>query len=350
MAARAVVIGSGPNGLAAAIRLAEGGLDVTVLEAADAPGGAVRTEELTLPGFLHDTYSSVYPAGAASPVFGRMPLHDHGLRWVHPGACSAHPLEGGRAAALYRDLGETVASLDRVRAGDGEGWRRFAQPFVDHFDAVRATMLSGFPPVRGPLKLLTQLGPLGAARFGLLVPGSAQGLGRRIFQDGGTRAWLYAAAGHGDVPPDKPGSAVAAAYLNLLGHAVGWPSPEGGAGRLTGALVGYLQSLGGQRAHGRPRDRHPRDRRPGDRRRRPRRRRRGGRRGGGRRDAARARAAGRRRARRHLPLAACAATPTARPPSRSTGRSTARSRGRTPRCAVPAPSTSPAARTRSSTP
>src|SRR5215210_7834287 len=105
--AKAVVIGSGPNGLAAAIRLAEGGLDVTVLEAADQPGGAVRTEELTLPGFRHDTFSSVYPAGAASPVFARMPLHEHGLEWVHPAACSAHPLPDGDAVVLYRDLDAT---------------------------------------------------------------------------------------------------------------------------------------------------------------------------------------------------------------------------------------------------
>src|SRR4051812_46025595 len=101
---RAVVIGAGPNGLAAAIRLAEAGRAVTVLEAADRPGGAVRTEELTLPGFLHDTFSAVYPAGAASPVFARMPLARHGLEWVHPGACMGHALGGKRAIALYRDL------------------------------------------------------------------------------------------------------------------------------------------------------------------------------------------------------------------------------------------------------
>jgi phytoene dehydrogenase-like protein len=96
----AVVVGSGPNGLAAAIRLAEAGRSVVVLEAAEHPGGAVRTEELTLPGFHHDTYSAVYPAGAASPVFGRMPLGDHGLEWVHPAACAAYPVHGVGAAVL----------------------------------------------------------------------------------------------------------------------------------------------------------------------------------------------------------------------------------------------------------
>ena len=246
MTGATVVIGSGPNGLAAAIRLAQAGRDVVVLEAADAPGGAVRTEELTLPGFRHDTYSSVYPAAAASPVFAAMPLADHGLEWVHPAACSAHPLPGGRAAVLYRDLEQTAATLDRLHPGDGAAWRTFAQPFVRHFDAVRATMLSGFPPLRGPLQLLTQAGPLHSLAFARLLPGSAVGLGRRLFDDPGSRAWLYGAAMHGDTPPGGAGGAIAAFYLNLLGHAVGWPSPRGGAQALTDALVGHLRALGGE--------------------------------------------------------------------------------------------------------
>jgi phytoene dehydrogenase-like protein len=242
----AVVVGGGPNGLAAAIRLAEAGLAVTVLEAADRPGGAVRTEELTLPGFHHDTFSSVFPAAVASPVFARMPLARHGLRWTHPDACYAHPLPGGRAVALYRDIDRTAASLDATHAGDGERWRSFAAPLIEGFDAVRATMLAGFPPVRGSLRMLTGLGPLGAARFAALLPVSAQRLGRHLFHGEGSRAWLYGSAGHGDVPPTDAGSAIAAVYLNLMGHAVGWPSPQGGAQRLTDALVSYLRELGGE--------------------------------------------------------------------------------------------------------
>jgi phytoene dehydrogenase-like protein len=242
----AIVIGSGPNGLAAAIRLAEAGRRVVVLEAADRPGGAVRTEELTLPGFLHDTFSSVYPAAAASPVFARMPLADHGLEWVHPRACSAHPLPDGRAGVLYRSVEETARSLDALRAGDGARWAGFTEPFLEAFAAVRATMLSGFPPVGGPLKLLARAGPLPTLGLARLLPESTAGLAGRLFEDEASRAWLHGAAMHGDTPPDKPGGAIAAFYLNLLGHAVGWPSPRGGAGRLADALVGYLTALGGE--------------------------------------------------------------------------------------------------------
>ena len=246
-ARRAIVVGSGPNGLAAAIRLAEAGWPVTVLEAAPRYGGAVVTEELTLPGFRHDTFSAVYPAAAASPVFARMPLERHGLRWSHPGACYAHPLPGGRAIALYRDLDRTAASLDAAGApGDGDGWRAFAEPLIERWDAVRDVMLSPFLPWLPGVRLLGRLGPTRTLDFLRLVPGTARGLGRRLFTSGDARAWLYSSAGHGDATPSDPGSGIAVAYLNLLGHAVGWPSPEGGAGRLADALVSYLRELGGE--------------------------------------------------------------------------------------------------------
>lgn len=241
----ALVVGSGPNGLAAAITLARHGRRVLVLEAAERPGGGLATEELTLPGFRHDIFSSVHPAGAASPVFAAMPLERHGLRWVHPPACLAHPLPGGTAVALYRDLDLTAASLDRVHPGDGERWRAFAGPFVRDFDALRDTMLAGFPPLRGPLRLTLGLGPLGMLGFARLVAMPARALGERLFAGDGARAWLYGSAMHSDVPPTRAGSAIAAAYLTLLGHGAGWPSPEGGAGRLAQALVSHLHELGG---------------------------------------------------------------------------------------------------------
>jgi phytoene dehydrogenase-like protein len=245
MSGEALVIGSGPNGLAAAIALARAGRGVTVLEAAPEPGGAVFTAELTLPGFVHDIFSSVYPAAAASPVFAKMPLQDHGLRWVQPEACYAHPLPDGRGAALYRDLDRTAQSLEALSPGQGEGWRTFAAPLLAHFGAVRDTMLSGFPPIPGAARLAVGLGPRGLLAFVRLLLMPAQALADELFTDPGARAWLYGAAMHGDVPATGAGSAVAAAYLNLLGHAVGWPSPEGGAGRLSGALASYLRSLGG---------------------------------------------------------------------------------------------------------
>lgn len=246
MAYDAIVIGSGPNGLTAAIRLARAGRSVLVLEAATSPGGAVRTEELTLPGFRHDTFSSVYPAAAASPVYARMPLARHGLRWIHPEVCMAHPVtEEGATIGLYRDLDRTAASIDALCPGDGDGWRGFAEPYVRCFDALAATMLAGFPPVVGPARLLGRLGVAGMVDFVRLLLMPAQALAEELFKGPGAQAWLYGAALHGDVPPPGSGSAIAAAYLNLLGHGAGWPSPEGGADGLSGALVAYLEELGG---------------------------------------------------------------------------------------------------------
>jgi phytoene dehydrogenase-like protein len=241
----AVVIGSGPNGLAAAIRLAEAGRSVVVLEAADHYGGAVRTEELTLPGFHHDTFSSVYPAGAASPVFAALPLERHGLRWVQPEVAMAHPQDGGEAVALHQDLDATCASLDAQHPGDGDAWRAFATPYLRHFGAFRSTMLSGFPPVAGPARLAAGLRLQGTLDFVALLLASADTLAGRLFGGDAARAWLYGSAMHGDVPPRSAGSAISGTYLQLLGHAVGWPSPAGGAGALADALVGVLHAHGG---------------------------------------------------------------------------------------------------------
>ncbi|HET8952375.1 MAG TPA: NAD(P)/FAD-dependent oxidoreductase, partial [Solirubrobacteraceae bacterium] len=233
------------NGLTAAIALAEAGRDVTVLEASGRAGGAVATEELTLPGFRHDRFSAVYPAAVASPVFARMPLDRHGLRWIHPRRCYAHPLPDGRAGALSVDMEETTATLDALHPGDGDAWRAFATPYVKHFGAWRDTMLHGFPPVRGPARMLAAHGLGGTLDFAKLLLTPAQALAGRLFSANGSRAWLYGSAMHGDAPPMSAGSAIAATHLNVLGHAVGWPSPEGGAGRLAEALVSHLESLGG---------------------------------------------------------------------------------------------------------
>lgn len=241
----AVVVGGGPNGLAAAIALAEAGRGVLLLEAQERLGGAVATAELTLPGFRHDVFSSVYPAAVASPVFARMPLHEHGLRWVQPRLPMAHPLPNGRAALLARDLDATAASLDALAPGDGRRWKELAEPYLRRFGALRETMLGGFPPVAGGAKLLAGLGLGGTLEFARLLLGSAEGLAGELFEGEGSKAWLFGAALHGDVPVGGAGSAISGVYLNLLGHAVGWPSPEGGASRLADALAGHLHALGG---------------------------------------------------------------------------------------------------------
>jgi phytoene dehydrogenase-like protein len=242
----AVVIGAGPNGLVAAITLAEAGRGVVVLEAQDRPGGAVLTEELTLPGLRHDTFSATYPAAAASPALARMPLADHGLRWVHPPVAMAHPLDDGRAAALHRDLEATIASLESMQPGDGVAWGRFARGYLDHIDALRHVLLGGFPPVWGGLRLAAGLRLAGTLEFARLLLAPATALACELFTGPHAQAWLYGSALHGDVPLAETGSAISGTYLQLLGHAAGWPSPQGGAGALTDALVSYLRSLGGQ--------------------------------------------------------------------------------------------------------
>lgn len=249
---RAAVVGSGPNGLAAAVTLARAGWRVTVFEASPTPGGAVRTAELTLPGFHHDVASAVHPAGAASPVFARWPLARHGLEWVHPELPLAHPLDDGSAVVLARSLEETAARLDAVSRGDGARWAGLVGPLLRRFEAVRGVLLGRFPPVGAGARLLARVGPSRALDLARIAAMPARGLADELFAADAGRAWLYGSALHGDVGPGGAGSAVAGVYLKLMGHAVGWPSPRGGAGALTGALVSYLEELGGEVRCGAP--------------------------------------------------------------------------------------------------
>ena len=241
----AIVIGSGPNGLVAAITLARAGRSVLVVEAAGALGGAIATEELTLPGFHHDVFSAVHPAAVASPVLTALELGRHGLRWIHPEHAMVHPLPDGRAAVLGRDLARTRRSLDAISPGDGARWETLVQPYLEHWGAVRATMLSGFPPAAGPARLVAGLGPKGALELARIMLMPAQGLAGEIFRGDGA-AWLYSSALHADAPLDGAGSAIAGLWLNLLGHAVGWPSAEGGAGSVARALADCLHEHGGR--------------------------------------------------------------------------------------------------------
>ena len=241
----AVVVGSGPNGLTAAVTLALGGRSVLCVEEAATLGGAAQTAELTLPGFRHDVFSAVHPAGIASPVFAGLELERHGLRWIQPELAMVHPLPGGRGATLSRDLAHTVASLEALAPGDGRRWEDFAAPYLRHFEPVKATMLAGFPPLAGPVRMAAALKLHGMLEFARVLLMPADALAGELFRGDGA-AWLFGSSLHGDTPLNGSGSAIAGVWLNLLGHAVGWPSPEGGAGAITGALAGRLRELGGE--------------------------------------------------------------------------------------------------------
>ena len=180
----AVVVGAGPNGLAAAVTLARAGCSVVVLEAADTPGGGCRSEELTLPGFVHDVCSAIHPLGASSPVFAGLPLADHGLEWVHPEAPAAHPLPDGRAAILERSLDATADGLGT----DGRAWRRLVGPLAERWDDLSSSVLG--PLLRPPRH------PVVLTRFGLRAVWPATTLARRAFDGEPARAMFAGLAGH----------------------------------------------------------------------------------------------------------------------------------------------------------
>jgi phytoene dehydrogenase-like protein len=226
------VIGSGPNGLAAAIRLAEAGRVVTVYEAAATIGGGARSAELTLPGFLHDPYAAVFPIAAASPYFQRLELARYGLAWVEPPAPLAHPLDDGTAVVLYRSVEQTAVGL----GPDRDAYRQLMQPLLD--DAARLIPDLLAPPGG-------QRHPLAVARFASHAIRSATGFSCSHFHGDQARALLGGNAAHSFLPLDAPLTAGFGLFLTLLGHAVGWPIARGGAGAISSSLVGLLESLGG---------------------------------------------------------------------------------------------------------
>jgi len=230
---RACVIGSGPNGLAAAIVLAQAGLSVEVFEAEAEPGGAARTLPLTLPGFLHDFGSAVHPFAAGSPFFTTLPLADHGLEWIHGDAPLAHPLDDGSAVVLERDF----EHAERALGADGKLWRRLMQPAADHWKEFAEDTLG--PMLRIPHH------PLRMARFGLTALESAQAFAKSHFLSPRTRAIFAGLAGHSFLSFDRPLSATIGCLFGITIHAVGWPIPRGGAQAIPQALIGYLKTLGG---------------------------------------------------------------------------------------------------------
>ncbi|NES30925.1 FAD-dependent oxidoreductase [Micromonospora terminaliae] len=248
--ADAVVIGAGHNGLVAANLLADAGWDVLVLEATQVPGGAVRSAEVTAPGYLSDLYSSFYPLGYASPVLRGLGLERHGLSWTHSPDVLAHLLPDGRAAVINRDLDATAASLETFAPGDGDRWRNAYADWRQVAEPMLDTITSPFPPVRGGLTLLRRLKVSGALRLArrLVVP--VRKLGDELFAGEGGPALLAGCALHTDLSPEEAGSGVYGWLLAMLGQQVGWPVPVGGAQRITDALVARLVERGGRIEYG----------------------------------------------------------------------------------------------------
>ena len=242
----ALVIGAGHNGLVAANRLAERGWHVLVLEAADVPGGAVRSGEITEPGFTSDLFSSFYPLAAASPAIRSLGLERFGLTWRRSPLALAHPQPDGRCAVISADLDETAASLERFAPGDGDAWRELyaywrhaGEPFVD-------ALLRPFPPLRGGARLARALGPRGLVRFARFATLPVRRLAEERFAgDGG--GWLLAGNTlHTDITPESAGGGFFGWILCGLAQQRGFPVAEGGSGRLTDALVARLRAHGGR--------------------------------------------------------------------------------------------------------
>jgi phytoene dehydrogenase-like protein len=234
----AVIVGAGPNGLAAAITLAQAGWSVLLIEGRDTVGGGLRSAELTLPGFLHDICSAIHPLAVASPLFRSLPLADHGLRWVHPAIPVAHPLDGGRAVPINRSVADTAAHLGR----DGAAYRRLMGPFVANYQKLLHDFL-------GPLRIPRY--PFMMMRFGPPALMPATTLARLLFRGEEARAAFGGLSAHSIMALEKPATSAFGIMLGMLAHAVGWPLPVGGAQRIADALASYLRTLDGEITTGR---------------------------------------------------------------------------------------------------
>jgi phytoene dehydrogenase-like protein len=237
---QAAVVGAGPNGLAAAITLAQAGVSVMVYEAETIPGGGARTLELTLPGFRHDFGSAVHPMAAGSPFFRKLPLADYGLEWIYSSAALAHPLDDGTAVLLVRDMDEQC----RLLGEDGASWRRLLEPLARNWWGLAKDILEPLSPLpRHPL-LLARFGACGALPASLLAS--------RTFESPRTRALFAGVAAHSFLALDRPFSSSFGLVMAATAHAVGWPIPRGGAQSITDALISYLRLLGGSLQTGTP--------------------------------------------------------------------------------------------------
>ncbi|MGM0545729.1 MAG: phytoene desaturase family protein [Bacteroidota bacterium] len=229
----ALIIGSGPNGLAAGIRLAQKGLSVKIFEKADTIGGGTRTLELTQPGFYHDICSAIHPMAKASPFLNSLPLEEYGLEWIHPEVPVAHPLDNKPVTALFRSLDKTVDHLGE----DGRTYRRWITPFIDNWDELVSDILAPFSPIPS--------NPILMARFGIKALRSANGFAKR-YKTERARALFAGIAAHGIMPFDKIATAAIGLVLGTAAHTVGWPYPKGGSHAITKAMATYFESLGGE--------------------------------------------------------------------------------------------------------
>lgn len=242
----AVVIGAGPNGLVAANMLADHGWHVTVLEEAPEPGGAVRSNELIEPGFTNDLFSSFYPFALASPHMRRLDLERWGVRWLTSRVAVSHPTRDGTCPIVSLDLDETAASLDEFAPGDGDAWRRLYSLWERARSGALGVFFAPFPPLRPLLRLTRELRPQGLLRFARFSLLPVRRLGEEEFSGEGGRRLLAGNALHADVSPEIPLSGVFGWVLCSLAQQHGFPVPEGGAGRLTEALVRRLEATGGR--------------------------------------------------------------------------------------------------------
>ena len=242
----AIVIGAGHNGLVAANVLAEHGWRVLVLEAQPTPGGAVKSGELTEPGFTSDLFSAFYPLAVASPALRALELGHHGVRWRRAPLPVAHPQADGRCAVLSLDPDETAASLERFAPGDGERWHAFQGTWRQAGGPFLDALLRPFPPLRGSARLAAALGPRGLLRFTRFALLPVRRLAEERFRGEGA-AWLLAGnALHADLTPESVGGGLFGWVLCGLGQEHGFPVPEGGAGRLVDALAARLRAHGGE--------------------------------------------------------------------------------------------------------
>ncbi|MEX1062167.1 MAG: NAD(P)/FAD-dependent oxidoreductase, partial [Balneolaceae bacterium] len=234
----AIVVGSGPNGMAAAVRLALEGYSVKVFEAGESIGGGTRTLELTEPGFMHDICSAIHPMAISSPFLRSLPLESHGLEWIQPEIPLAHPMDDGPAVLQHRDLGNMKDEL----GDDFKAYEKLFHPLGESWHKLASELL-------GPLRLPNR--PLRMALFGINALQSAEGLINRKFSTGRAKALFAGLAAHSLMPLDKTMSSAIGLVLGAAAHSVGWPLAKGGSGKITGSMAAYLETLGGEIETGR---------------------------------------------------------------------------------------------------